>query len=271
MRCLLLLLGACGFSAHAAPDASFPDLIDAPRHDADLGPDASVIFDAAPTQQFMLANSNNTLYAVDVDQGTATALGTFGTYSVYALAGDATTLLGIPSGENVLLTIDPQTGAVQTSHPLAPKHDYYGFAHQPATSTRASVWYAATDGAGEPDGNAPHLYAIDTTAGTTTSIGQLDNGLSIAGDLAWVEGKGLYGTFYGPNCMSETCIAKVNTSDASTTVITTQGPTGALALSGFRGQLWALDTSGNVWSVDTTNGNATFAFSTLVQWSDAAN
>lgn len=274
VRSLLLLLGACGFSAHAAPDGSQSDPHDAPG-DVALGSDAAVTIDAAPPEPFMLACSPGTLYKVDVDMQTATEIGPIVSgatpVSLYALAGDSTGLYGIPSALNVILSIDPTTGSVTRSHALAPKRDYYGLTYAPPGEVQPQgVWFAASDGAGEPDGGAAHLYTVDPAAGTTTIVGPFGGDLTIAGDLAWVHGKGLYGTFYGPMCMSATCVASIDPATGAATVLTTTGPPNALSLSGFRGQLWGLDTGGGVWLIDTTTGNSTLQFTTSIQWADGA-
>jgi hypothetical protein len=263
---LLSLVGACGFSAHAAPDGALA--IDGTMRDAARGSDDAMIVDAArPPEPFLLAFDASTLYQVDVDQGTATIRGSVGNYSIFAAAGNSTKLYAIPSALNLILSIDPASGAVLSSRALTPKRDYFGFTYD----RTHDVWYAGTDGQGEPNSGAAHLWTIDPATGTATIGGAFGTGLTVAGDLAWVEGKGLYGSFYGPGCTSNTCIAKIDTTSGAATVLTTVGPVGALSMSGFRGELWALDTSGGVWQVSTTDGNATFAFATGIQWADGAN
>lgn len=272
----LLLLGACGFSARAAPDASpFQDA----QHDGAFGgPDASLTPDAPITAEpYMLACSPDTLYKVDVDTQIAIPIGPISNgstpLSILALAGTATVLYAIPSSLNVLLSVDPATGTVTQSRTLSPKRNYYGFTYVPAGELglgKPAVWFAGTDGTGEPNSDAAHLWTIDVTAGTATIGGAFGGDLTIAGDLAWVQGKGLYGTFYGPGCMSATCVASIDPTSGAATILTMTGPPNALALSGFRGQLWALDTAGGVWLIDTTTGNSTLQFTTSVQWADGA-
>lgn len=276
MRIGLLLLGACGFSAHAAPDAAFPFLHDSPADTSLGGPDAMVVADAAPLPEpFILACSSGTLYKIDVDQQTTTVLGPIkagGTsFSMDAIAGNSNVLYGIPTSVDKLIQIDPASGVVTLSRTLAPSHNYYGLAYAPAGEVAAEgVWFAGTDGGGETAGLA-QLYTIDPASGTATAVGPFGGGLEVAGDLAWVHGHGLYGTFYGPTCMQTTCIASVNTTTGTATVLSSSGPINALSLSGFRGQLWALQNNGAVWSVDATTGNATLAFTTGIAWADAAN
>jgi hypothetical protein len=270
----LLLLGACGFSARAAPDASA--FHDAPHDGALGGSDAGVTPDAPITAEpFMLACSPDTLYKIDVDTQTATPIGPISNgstpLSIFALAGTATLLYAIPQSLNVLLSVDPATGAVTQSHALTPKHDYYGFTYAPAGALQPQpVWFAATDGTGEPDGGSAHLFTVNIATGATTIVGQFGGGLTIAGDLAWVQGKGLFGTFYGPMCDSATCVASIDPATGAATILTTTGPPNALSLSGFRGLLWALDTGGGIWLVDTTTGNSTLQFTTSIQWADGA-
>lgn len=261
---VLVALAGCSFSTHALDgDAHAPDgqqLIDA-AHDAAT--------DAAPQAPYMLACSSGTLYTVDVDQGSATAVGPIKaggtTFSMDSIAGVPPVLYGIPSSVDTILSIDPSTGAVTQSRTLAPQVTYYGFTYVPAGDLGATAhWFAGT---GETSGGS--LYAIDPAAGTATSIGSFGNGLYVAGDIAWVHGHGLYATMYGPGC-APTCIASIDPSTAAATVLSYNGPNNGLSMSGFRGQLWILDNSGSVWNVDPTSGNATFAFSTGVVWADAA-
>jgi hypothetical protein len=273
VRTLLLLLGACGFSAHAAPDASFPDLHDAPE-DASLGPDAAVIVDAPPPDPVMLACSSGTLYQVDVDQGVATSIGAIktgnSTFSMDAIAGSSTSLYGIPTSGDKLLQIDATSGAVIVSRVLAPAYNYFGFTYAPPGELgSAGVWFAGTDGTGDAGGLAS-LYTIDAATGTATLVGPFGSGLTVAGDIAWVHGHGLYGSFYGPGCNS-TCIESINPTTGTATPLTMAAPTNLLSLSGFRGALWALENNGAVWSVDLMTGNVTLAFTTSVTWADAAN
>lgn len=266
MRYLLFVVAGCGFSAHPAAATS-----DAPHtSDGEVladGPrpiDAS--FDAPHAEPFMLACSGSTLYTVDVTAKTATLVGpiTAGatTFSIFGLAGTSQALYGIPSTLDTLLTIDPASGMVTASRAIA-KHDFYGFAWAEGT------WYAGTDNTGET-ANVAHLYTIDPASGTETVVGAFGSGLTVAGDLAYVHQRGLYGTFYGPGC-NPTCIASVNPSSGAANVLTYTGPSNVLSLSGFGGRLWGLSNDGTVYEFDPSNGATLGSFDTLVAWADAAN
>lgn len=263
-RTLLLVVAGCGFSAHSAATS------DAPHSDGARPIDTPAAIDAAPDaprqDPFMLACTTTTLYSIDVDQQQATAIGPIAmgqtTYSMFGLAGTSSALYGIPSSLADLLLIDASSGNVISSRSIT-KHDFFGFAYAEGT------WYAGTDASGEPN-NAAHLYTIDPATGTETLIGPFGNGLTIAGDLAYVHQRGLYGSFYGPGC-TPTCIASVNPATGNANVLTYTGPSNVLAMSGFRGQLWALSNTGTVYELDPASGATLTSFDTSVTWADAAD
>ena len=222
--------------------------------------------DAPKQDAFMLACTSSTLYAIDVDQQQATQIGPIATgqttYSMFGLAGTSAQLYGIPSSLADLLLIDASSGNVISSRPIA-KHTFYGFANAEGT------WYVGTDASGEPN-NTAHLYTIDPATGTETLIGAFGNGLTIAGDLAYVHQRGLYGSFYGPGC-TPTCIASVNPTTGSANVLTYTGPTNVLSMSGFRGRLWGLSNTGTVYEFDPSSGATLGSFDTGISWADAAD
>ena len=266
MRYLLFVVAGCGFSAHpAAATSDAPHtsdgalLVDGPRQ-------IDAMADAPHVEPFMLACSGTALYTVDVVAKTATLVGpiTEGatSYSIFGLAGTSQALYAIPSTLDTLLQLDPASGSVLGSRAIT-KHDFYGFAYAEGT------WYAGTDNYYETGGVA-HLYTIDPASGTETVVGPFGSGLTIAGDLAYVHQRGLYGTFYGPGC-NPTCIASVNPSTGTANVLTYAGPSNVLSLSGFGGRLWGLSNDGTVYEFDPSNGATLGSFDTNVAWADAAN
>ena len=222
--------------------------------------------DAAPPDTVMLACSAGTLYTIDVVSQNVTKVGSIVAgstpVSMFALAGTSHVLYGIPSSLDKLLQIDATTGNVTQSRTLV-KHDFYGLAYAEGT------WYAGTDATGEPSSVA-HLYTIDPATGTETMIGAFGNGLTIAGDLAYVHQRGLYGSFFGPGCNS-TCIASVNPTTGAAVVLSFNGPSNVLSMSGFGGRLWGLSTDGTVYEFDPATGATLQSFDTAIAWADAAN
>ncbi|MBV8760142.1 MAG: hypothetical protein JO257_22815 [Deltaproteobacteria bacterium] len=271
MRYLLLVVAGCGFSARSAATDDAPHAVDGTvPHDAPG--DASAI-DAPKVEPYMLACTAGTLYGIDIVSQNTTMLGPIAgggtTFSMFALAGNSSILYGIPSTDDKLLQIDPATGTVLQARAIT-QHDFYGLAYAAAGELGAEgAWFAGTDNMGET-ANVAHLYTINPATGAETVVGPFGAGLSIAGDLAYVHSRGLYGTFYGPGC-NPTCIASVNPTTGTAIVLTFTGPANVLSLSGFRGRLWGLSNAGLVYEFDPATGATLQSFDTGLAWADAAN
>jgi hypothetical protein len=112
-----------------------------------------------------LSNCGSTYYDMAIDRtGAAVFASQFSLFTLSVLSGTCTNLKPISDGGGC-------SGLTFMPDPLAPATD--------------ALFAACGDS----------LYRLDRTSGQRTLVGAFGGGSSISGDLAWIPGKGLYGTF----------------------------------------------------------------------------
>jgi hypothetical protein len=269
----MVAAAGCGFTPGtngspidaADPTGDGPSPIDA----ADGGGvDDANVDDASRPAMVIYANRDDNLYTVDIDDQDVTFVGTISdgtvTPQIDALATSDGELLGAPAAGNRLYRIDPATAAITSGPTLTPTREYYGLTiAPPGEAGPGAIIFAGTD---DPDGS---LYTIDPATNTATLVGSLGGGLAIAGDIAWIPGRGLYASVNGGAC-SNTCIATIDPSTGIATLLS-QGLPFITGLSAHDGMLYGFvnSTTGPVYRIDLDTGAGTLVFSSGIGMYDS--
>ena len=99
--------------------------------------------------------------------------------------------------------------------------------------------------------------------GTVTLIGAFGNSLTVAGDISYVPGVGLFMSVLGNNC-SGGCIATVSATTGAAELLANTGPNDMWALAALDGELWAVGGSSDAYRVNQTTGVPSEQFSTSI-------
>jgi hypothetical protein len=237
------------------------------RRDADRD---SVAIDAPMATRLYVGTTAGQLHAVNPATMQAQLVGVIDdpdapgtpmTIEGLGFAGDGT-LVGV-TDDDYLLRIDATTANVTSKVSFATGRSYWGMTVAPAgeLGTNEVVLVAANDTAS--------LYEVNSD-GTLRTIGAFGNGLAVAGDIAWVPGKGLFASVTGSGC-SGTCIASVSATTGQATLLAATGPGDMWALAVLAGQLWAVGGNSDAHTVNVTTGVTTQQFDTSISGvSDAA-
>lgn len=117
--------------------------------------------------------TNSPVYTIDTDTGTQTLLGNSGVANLNALTFSPTGVLyaaGGAPGSNVLVTLDPTTGAA-TSSVSVNTGTSQSFIRSLAFDSAGTLWAGNQPSAGLPQSGQTRLYTINTSTGVGTPIG----------------------------------------------------------------------------------------------------
>lgn len=225
--------------------------------------------DAQMAAMIYVGTEDGELWGIDTVAKDATLIGVANDpvgglpMALYALAYHPDgTIVAITSSRH-LITVDPANADVMTRTPMAVNRSYIGLTVAPAGvfGPNAAILTAAQD--------TTRLYEVYGD-GTTREIGSFGNGLTVAGDITWLPGVGLFASVQGSGC-SGTCVASISHTTGAATLLASSGPGDMWAIASFGGEVWAVGGDSRVHSVDHTNGGTAEQFQTSISLvSDAA-
>jgi len=256
----LLVLVGCGKELNPDFCAANRDDERCTRIDARVSPDGNSDgppIDAPMATRIYVSTTSGELHAVDPATMATQLIGTVdGAPSLDGISFGVDGNLVAITGDDDLLRIDPTDASVLSSVNMAENHEYWGLTVVPAgeLGPSAKILAATNDTAS--------LYEVNTD-GSLTLIGPFGNSLSVAGDIAWVPGVGLFASVDGNNC-SGTCIASVSATTGAATMLAMTGPGDMWALAAFNGELWAVGGSSDAYRVNQTSGVPSSQFSTSI-------
>lgn len=219
-------------------------------------PSCTVKMDASKTVTVTFAalrhfvHSTTRLYSVDGVTGAATQVADFGGGCAGVVMGDLAIdragvmwAISFPSGSSQLYTVNPSTAACSASiGSLGVRCNGLTAAPDPANPTSDALYAGCTTS----------FYAVNKATGAATLVGAFGGGWSSSGDLVWVPGAGLYGTF--ENGGSDR-LGKVDVATGAVTIVgdTAQGNLWGLGQRGGKVLAW----NGGALSLSLASGAAT--------------
>lgn len=244
---LLVVLGACSYAP--SPTGGGDDVTSGP--DSTLPGD-----DARPAAKPQIYVGSETQFGIfDVETKTVSMVGPWiveGTnvgVTMYELTmGNDGDLLGISAPPSTLYRVNTATGRLTKIALLdQPNEQFWGASTAPASSLApvAEVF------GGTPNGT---LFRIDPESGHVSSVGAFGGGLSVSGDLVWVDGVGLMGTMNGGSC--DDCLAKISTTTGQATVVKPLAMGDCYATGSVNGRLFVFRGAGHGYEIDPQTGNA---------------
>ena len=189
---------------------------------------------------------NSRLYIVNASTGVTTLVGAMGTECT-DLAFNGTKLSGISFTR--FFQINPTTGAVSSIK-------YHGFSDLNAlvfagAASPGNFFAAGVNGSGN---NGGVFVRINATTGVGTLIGRLGNGLTSAGDLAFLNGT-LYALVNKPGAAT-TWLAKINPVSGKATLVGNTGYTDVWGLEVRSGIMFAATSNGRLMRLNPNSGVA---------------
>jgi len=156
-------------------------------------------------------------------------------------------LLGLTNAPTKLYAIDPATGrGTKIANLDNTSEQFWGASTAPAGEVETgAVVYGGT-----PSGS---LFRIDPATGHVSTVGSFGNGLSVSGDIVWVEGVGLMGTMNGAGC--DDCLARISPTTGLATVVQNLGMNDCYATGSVAGRLFVFRGNGTGYEVDPQTGN----------------